>query len=154
MRAAPAPARLTEFYLWTSFGGVLGGIFAGLLAPLLFNRTSEYPILIVAALLALPGAFGGSVRDYLWRIWPALAVAALALVQPFIGALNLGQEALLPFQVALVTLGGPDAAATARSRALRGAGGGGLHRHRRLAAGAERDRDHAQLLRRASGGGH
>ena len=52
----PAPARLTEFYLWTSFGGVLGGIFAGLLAPHLFNGTYEYPILIVAALLALPGA--------------------------------------------------------------------------------------------------
>ena len=33
----PAPALLTEFYLWTSFGGVIGGIFAGLLAPHLFN---------------------------------------------------------------------------------------------------------------------
>ena len=29
-RLRPEPARLTEFYLWTSFGGVLGGIFAGL----------------------------------------------------------------------------------------------------------------------------
>ena len=25
----PAPARLTEFYLWTSLGGVIGGMFAG-----------------------------------------------------------------------------------------------------------------------------
>src|SRR5262249_25819450 len=39
----PAPARLTEFYLWTSFGGVAGGIFAGLVAPHLFNYTYEYP---------------------------------------------------------------------------------------------------------------
>ena len=56
----PAPALLTEFYLWTSFGGVIGGIFAGLLAPHLFNRTYEYPILVIAALLALPGALSGS----------------------------------------------------------------------------------------------
>ncbi len=75
----PAPALLTEFYLWTSFGGVLGGIFAGLLAPQLFNGTYEYPILIIAGVLALPGALGGTVRAFLWRIWPALAVAALAI---------------------------------------------------------------------------
>ena len=29
-RLRPEPARLTEFYLWTSFGGVIGGVFAGL----------------------------------------------------------------------------------------------------------------------------
>jgi hypothetical protein len=102
----PAPARLTEFYLWTSFGGVLGGIFAGLLAPHLFDRTSEYPILIVAALLAMPGALGQSVRDFLKRIWPALAVAAVAIVQPFLFDLHLGHATLLPFQVALVLLVG------------------------------------------------
>ena len=78
----PAPARLTEFYLWTSFGGVLGGIFAGLLAPAVFNRTYEYPILVVAGLLALPGAFTGTPTQFVRRIWPALAVAALALVVP------------------------------------------------------------------------
>ena len=57
-RLRPEPARLTEFYLWTSFGGVLGGIFAGLIAPNVFNNTYEYPILIVAGLLLLPGIFG------------------------------------------------------------------------------------------------
>ncbi len=102
----PAPARLTEFYLWTSFGGVLGGIFAGLLAPHLFDRTSEYPILIVAALLAMPGALGQGVRDFLKRIWPALAVVAIAIVQPFLFDLHLGPATLLPFQVALVVLVG------------------------------------------------
>jgi len=102
----PAPARLTEFYLWTSFGGVLGGIFAGLLAPHLFDRTSEYPILIVAALLAMPGALSGSVRDFITRIWPALAVAALAIVQPMLFNFHLGESAALPFQVVLVVLVG------------------------------------------------
>jgi hypothetical protein len=102
----PAPAHLTEFYLWTSFGGVLGGIFAGLLAPHVFSRTYEYPILVVAGLLALPGAFGGTATQFLRRIWPALAVAALALVQPFIVDARLPAEAALPFQVALVLLAG------------------------------------------------
>jgi hypothetical protein len=41
----PAADRLTEFYLWTSFGGVLGGVFAGLIAPNVFNNIYEYPIL-------------------------------------------------------------------------------------------------------------
>src|SRR4051812_7229926 len=35
-RKRPEPARLTEFYLWTSFGGVIGGVFAGLIAPNVF----------------------------------------------------------------------------------------------------------------------
>ena len=102
----PAPARLTEFYLWTSFGGVIGGVFAGLLAPYLFNRTYEYPILVVAALLALPGAFGGTPTQFLRCIWPALAIAALALVQPLVADVRLPAEAALPFQVGLVLLAG------------------------------------------------
>ncbi|HEV8060862.1 MAG TPA: fused MFS/spermidine synthase, partial [Gemmataceae bacterium] len=48
----PSAAHLTEFYLWMSGGGVLGGIFNALLAPVIFSGLVEYPlILIVAALL-------------------------------------------------------------------------------------------------------
>jgi hypothetical protein len=50
----PGPSRLTEFYLWISFGGMLGGLFNGLAAPLLFNRVLEYPLVLVLACLALP----------------------------------------------------------------------------------------------------
>jgi hypothetical protein len=32
-RCRPQPARLTEFYMWVSFGGLAGGLFAGLIAP-------------------------------------------------------------------------------------------------------------------------
>src|ERR1700688_2411795 len=49
-RRRPDADRLTEFYLWTSFGGMLGGVFAGLIAPNVFNNIYEYPILIAAAL--------------------------------------------------------------------------------------------------------
>jgi SAM-dependent methyltransferase len=51
----PDPANLTQFYLWMSVGGVLGGLFSGLLAPALFNSVVEYPMLLVAGLLCRPG---------------------------------------------------------------------------------------------------
>jgi SAM-dependent methyltransferase len=50
----PAPDHLTEFYLWMAGGGVLGGAFNSLVAPLLFTRVLEYPISLV--LLAWLGA--------------------------------------------------------------------------------------------------
>ncbi len=48
-RRAPAPARLTEFYLFVAAGGVLGGAFNSLLAPVVFDSVLEYPVAIVAA---------------------------------------------------------------------------------------------------------
>jgi hypothetical protein len=54
-RLRPSAAGLTGFYLWMSLGGVLGGVFAALLAPLLFNSVAEYPLLIVAGVLCRPG---------------------------------------------------------------------------------------------------
>ena len=42
------PARyLTEFYLWLSLGGVLGGLFAAVVAPLLFRVILEYPLMLI-----------------------------------------------------------------------------------------------------------
>lgn len=50
----PGAARLTEFYLFMSLGGCIGGLFAGLLAPQIFSTVLEYPILLVAALFCRP----------------------------------------------------------------------------------------------------
>ncbi len=50
----PAPSHLAEFYLWLSVGGVLGGIFNALLAPVLFNSIAEYPLVIVLACYLRP----------------------------------------------------------------------------------------------------
>jgi len=47
----PAASRLTEFYFWISFGGMLGGLFNTLAAPLLFNGIVEYPLVVAAACL-------------------------------------------------------------------------------------------------------
>jgi hypothetical protein len=45
----PSPAHLTEFYFWISLGGMLGGLFNALVAPLLFTGIAEYPIVLVLA---------------------------------------------------------------------------------------------------------
>ena len=45
----PDAARLTEFYLFVSVGGVLGGVFNALVAPEVFSRTTEYPLIIALA---------------------------------------------------------------------------------------------------------
>lgn len=50
----PDPAQLTLFYLVMSAGGVLGGIFAGLVAPMVFDWTWEHPLLVLAAAALLP----------------------------------------------------------------------------------------------------
>ena len=54
MKFRPGPDYLTEFYLWLSVGGVLGGVFNALVAPLLFNSLIEYPLVIVVASLLRP----------------------------------------------------------------------------------------------------
>lgn len=45
----PPPVRLTEFYVWLSVGGALGGVFAAIAAPLVFNDYLEYPLAVVGA---------------------------------------------------------------------------------------------------------
>jgi hypothetical protein len=54
-RSRPAAQHLTAFYMWMSAGGVIGGIFAGLIAPNVFSWVLEYPLLIVLAILCRPG---------------------------------------------------------------------------------------------------
>ena len=53
-RTRPAPAYLSSFYVSLSFGGMLGGLFAGLLAPYMFSWIAEYPILIALAVFCRP----------------------------------------------------------------------------------------------------
>ena len=53
-RTRPAPTELTSFYLMMSVGGVVGGFFCAVVAPLLFDWTWEHPILILLSALLLP----------------------------------------------------------------------------------------------------
>jgi spermidine synthase len=51
----PDTIHLTEFYFWIAFGGMLGGVFNTLAAPILFSRVIEYPLVLVLALAARHG---------------------------------------------------------------------------------------------------
>jgi hypothetical protein len=63
----PPPDRLTEFYLWLAVGGVLGGVFNALIAPLIFSTVREYPLVLVAATLARPWIrVKATARDWVW----------------------------------------------------------------------------------------
>ncbi len=56
----PGPRHLAQFYVWLSLGGVLGGIFNALLAPMLFRAVVEYPLAILLSCLLLPGLKAGA----------------------------------------------------------------------------------------------
>ena len=79
-RTRPASKYLTGFYVALSFGGMLGGLFAGLIAPFTFSWVAEYPILLALAALCRPP--GGDERLPRWSrwYWAFLAVLAGALI--------------------------------------------------------------------------
>ena len=81
-RTRPAAKYLTGFYVALSFGGMVGGLFAGLIAPFTFSWIAEYPILLALAALCRPP--GGKERLPGWSrwYWPFLAVLAVALIVP------------------------------------------------------------------------
>jgi hypothetical protein len=53
-RDRPTPRHLTEFFLLMSVGGMLGGVFNGLFAPVVFTGVAEYPIAIILVCLLRP----------------------------------------------------------------------------------------------------
>jgi SAM-dependent methyltransferase len=123
----PDSAHLTEFYLWMSFGGVVGGGFNAFLAPVLFDNVWEYPLVLVLSCLARP--WGG------WKIeqstWILLFLAALAgmaavvtntFVGPHAGAASalagLSQHDLLALALKVCLATVAIAAFMARGRAL------------------------------------
>src|SRR5712672_3346097 len=81
-RTRPAAKYLTSFYVALSFGGMVGGLFAGLIAPYTFSWIAEYPILLALAALCRPP--GGEERLPRWSgwYWPFLAALAVALIAP------------------------------------------------------------------------
>jgi hypothetical protein len=83
--ARPAPRYLTEFYLWMSFGGALGGMFTALVAPKLFSQVYEYPLLLALSMACRPGALSlpwkdkEKLKDELIVLWFIAAAGILAI---------------------------------------------------------------------------
>jgi len=72
----PKPSKLTEYYLWVSLGGALGGAFTALIVPLVFRSTRDYTLMLAVGCL-LRMAFRKSGRSY---VIPTVAVPALLLM--------------------------------------------------------------------------
>ena len=73
-RLRPAVDHLTRFYLAMSFGGMLGGLFCAIVAPLLFDWAYEHPLLILAAAVLVP--------QYALVPWPARFARILLFLVP------------------------------------------------------------------------
>ncbi|MES2337491.1 MAG: fused MFS/spermidine synthase [Pseudomonadota bacterium] len=92
----PDADRLTGFYLAMSVGGALGGVFAALIAPVVFDWTYEYPLLVLAAGLLAPQSFLLPAVARLWRSDARgvririLATALLVALIVFVGLRNPG----------------------------------------------------------------
>jgi hypothetical protein len=80
-RTRPAPRYLTGFYVALSFGGMIGGLFAGLIAPFTFSWIAEYPILIVLAALCRP-PFRERWPEMMRWYWLVLAILAVGWLAP------------------------------------------------------------------------
>jgi hypothetical protein len=83
-RTRPPAKYLTGFYVALSFGGMVGGLFAGLIAPYAFSWVAEYPILLVCAALCRPIDQERWPRLSRWY-WPLLLALAAALIAPSLG---------------------------------------------------------------------
>ena len=79
-RTRPPARYLTGFYVALSFGGMLGGLFAGLISPYAFSWVAEYPILLALAALCRPPADErwASLTRWYWALLAALAIGLLA----------------------------------------------------------------------------
>jgi hypothetical protein len=96
----PGAEHLTEFYLWMSVGGVLGGVFSALVAPHLFTSVFEFTLLTLLALLARPGILFGRADAVSWWRLAAIVGAGLALMAAYKFAMTAGllaSSSLYPF---------------------------------------------------------
>lgn len=78
-KSKPSSRRVTEFNVCMAVGGVLGGIFTALIAPLIFRTIFEYPLMIALSCLIRPAQPSTISRTHLrWLL--ASVFAALAML--------------------------------------------------------------------------
>jgi spermidine synthase len=74
-RDRPPPKYLTGYFLWMSVGGVLGGLFNGLVAPVIFTGIVEYELAMMLACYLTPPL--GEVKESVWGRRADLILAGL-----------------------------------------------------------------------------
>lgn len=78
-RLKPKPSRLTEFYLWMSAGGALGGMLVSLVAPRVFQTFMEWPVGLMLCLLVAGLALIIAFRQMSFP-WLLILTAVIGLV--------------------------------------------------------------------------
>lgn len=80
-QSRPAASQLTNFYLWVSFGGVLGGAFNTFIAPHVFDDITEYPLMIfLSVVVCTPFAEFKGVALKVKTYAPAAAVIVVSIL--------------------------------------------------------------------------
>jgi hypothetical protein len=104
-RGRPEPGHLTEFYLWISLGGIMGGMFNTFVAPQVFTSVLEYPLMLVAACFLRPSDQCGIKRsafgfmDCVWLLGLAALAAMLVWLTRRFEITNISLSNLLVFGV-------------------------------------------------------
>ncbi len=104
----PNAKYLTEYYFWISLGGVLGGIFNALIAPVIFREVFEYPLAIAAAAFIRP--YVGERRESKlnrrldWLLPPAAVflILSITLSMKYLGVLPPSKDRFLIFAASAV----------------------------------------------------
>jgi hypothetical protein len=115
----PGAEHLTQFYLIMSLGGVLGGAFNALLAPVIFDNVFEYPLMLIAGVALLSAGGKQKISRTVWVLIGASVVALaaaitlkamhieaqpamrLAMIAPSVAAIILSRRAPLGAAIAL-----------------------------------------------------
>jgi spermidine synthase len=110
-RNRPAVGHLTRFYLAMSVGGMLGGAFCAIAAPLLFDWSYEHPILILAAALLVPQItlvpWPARLQNVLTIALPVVALILSFLTERLLGGTEAMIGSILVSLLALACLGRP-----------------------------------------------
>jgi spermidine synthase len=95
----PPAEHLTRFYLWVSLGGALGGMFNALIAPVIFTRIVEFPLVMVVAAFLRPSPRWRAGALEPWAVllgMPLIAFGAVVISSWFGLASDLGIGTLMP----------------------------------------------------------
>jgi SAM-dependent methyltransferase len=88
-QSKPEPKNLTSFYLYLSMGGCLGGILAGIAAPMMFSSIVEFHMVIIASFFFILWPYVAKTRKKIRIVFQS----ALWLL---VAATYLSQEVFLP----------------------------------------------------------
>ncbi len=84
----PPADRLSSMYLAMAVGGACGGLFNALVAPAVFDAHHEFPLALALAAALLPAPADAAPNPRRWRFvaGPAVVVAAMAMLAPWLAA--------------------------------------------------------------------